>query len=499
MREKFSWQQLLPLASALLIYGLFVVIYFAPQFGGDTLVQGDVTQYRGMTQEILETREKSGDDPQWTGSMFGGMPAYLINVDYPAQIIKRIGGAVTGLISTPAAFIFFAMLAMWLMLVMMGMNGYIAIVGGAAYGLSTYFMLIIGAGHLTKMWALVYAPPMMGAIYMALRGGKAISYALVALFTSLELGANHPQITYYFLLAAGAMWLSELYLAWKGGELKVLARRTALLALAGCVALLSNLSPMWYTAQHSADTMRGGSELVASSPNEKSGLDIEYATRWSYGRAESFNMLIPNFVGQDSAQSFAPDGEVAQALEPYGVKDIATRLPLYWADQPFTAGSTYLGCVVIFLALLGLMLVEGRDRWWTIAISLFMLMLAWGSNLMWFTSLMFDILPGYNKFRTVSMALVVVEWVAPLMASYGLMQLWRRGWSGDVMRRVAWAAAATGGVALLFAVGGNLFFDFGYRESVQMLVNYGFPDAGADSVARAMASERHSVMSALNV
>ena len=160
----------------------------------------------------MQTRETEVD-PQWTGSMFGGMPAYMIDVEYPAQIVKRWVGGVTKVMETPAAFIFFAMLSMWLMLVMMGVNGYVAIVGGAMFGLSTYFMLIIEAGHITKMWALVYAPALMGAIYVSLRRGVLWGFALAALFASLEIGANHPQITYYFLIAAIALWLSELYFA----------------------------------------------------------------------------------------------------------------------------------------------------------------------------------------------------------------------------------------------------------------------------------------------
>ncbi len=496
MREKINISTLRPFVFALVAYLAIVLFYFAPQFRGDVIVQGDVTQYRGMAQEIVSTRESEGVDPQWTGSMFGGMPAYMIDIKYPAQIVKSWVGSVVKIIDTPAAFIFFAMLSMWLMLVMMGVNGYVAIVGGAMFGLSTYFMLIIEAGHLTKMWALVYAPAMMGAIFVSLRRGVLWGYALTALFASLQIGANHPQITYYFLVAAAAFWLSELYFVWREGGLKEFARRTAFVGAAGVLALLSNLSPMWYAAEHTADTIRGGSELVESSESGDSGLDLEYATAWSYGRAESFNMLIPNFMGSDSARSFEVTGEVGDALQRNGIdRGLAKQLPLYWGTQPFTSGPTYLGAVVLFLAFVGFGLSRGRERWWIVGVSLFMIFLAWGSNMMWFTQLMFDLLPGYNKFRTVSMTLVVVEWTAPLLASYALMRMWSGEWQRrELTRVVALSAALTAGVALLFVVAGGAIFDFGYRESFEMLLNASLPEQMASDVARAMAADRVTFM-----
>lgn len=495
MREKFNLKGFLSFPLAVVLYALFAAIYFAPQLGGEVLSQGDITQYRGMTQEILETREATGEDPQWSGSMFSGMPAYLINVEYPSQIIKRWVGGVTKIVDTPAAFIFFAMFSMWLMLVMMGVGGYVSIIGGAMYGLSTYFFLIIGAGHVTKMWALAYAPLMMGAIYMTLRRNMWWGAALTALFTSLQVGANHPQITYYFLMAAGFFWISELYFAYKESAIFGYLKRTGLLVVAGLFGVLSNLSPLWYTAEHTPDTIRGGSELVEASSNS-SGLDMEYATAWSYGIVESLNMLVPDFTGRDSSHSFSADGAVVESLKPYDMAEVAQQLPAYWGDQPFTAGPTYLGAVVLFLAALGFLLSKGRDRWWILAISVVMLMLSWGHNLMWFTQLMFDILPGYNKFRTVSMTQVVVEWTAPLLAVYGLWILWRGDGHGEgVTKKIAIAAALTGGVAVVIAVAGGFFFDFGRTGALEMLLNARFPQELADPVASAIASERAAMAS----
>ena len=495
------------------LYFLIAVLYFAPQFSGDQLPQHDVLQYEGMAHDIRACRAETGEDPQWTGGMFGGMPAYLINVAYPAQVVKNWIGPLTRLIATPAAFILFAMIAMWGMLRMMRMNNWVALAGGLAWGLSTYFFLIIGAGHITKMWALVYAPLMMGGAYITLRGKMWIGAALTALFTSLEIGANHPQITYYFLVAMALFWLSEGYFALKeGGAMgKVFAKRTLALATAGILAVGSNFSPLWYTMQHTPETTRGGSELALADDGAE-GLDLKYATDWSYGRAESINLLIPNFMGGTSADGFSREGQVHDALSEFGLAAYATQLPAYWGDQPFTAGPTYLGAVAILLALFAAIVLPGREKWWIIAASTLALLLAWGRNLMPLTELMFNYLPGYDKFRTVSMFLVVVEWTVPLLAALGLMCLWRGEQREKMRRALYWSAGVVGGFCLLMAVAGDWFFDFG-REAAQeeMTALYGNMfrqggmqealDQGVDVemgmlTAEAMAAERFSIMRA---
>lgn len=528
------------LAAVVPVVLFFVVAagYFAPQFAGEELPQHDVMQYRGMTRDIELNREAFGEDPQWTGRMFGGMPAYLINVAYPAQIVKRTVGQIVKAIDTPAGFLFFSMLAFWLMLWITGIDPWIGTVPALAYGLSTYFILIIGAGHITKMWALVYAPLMMGGAWVTLRRNVWAGAALTALATSLEIGANHPQITYYFLLAMAIFWISEAVAAWRGRRIGDFARRTAILAAAGALAVLSNFAPLWYTMQHTPETIRGGSELTTADNGAKgSGLDITYATDWSYGVAESWNLLIPDFMGGDSSTPFSADGAVAEALEPYGLATIATQLPAYWGDQPFTAGPTYLGAVAVLLAAIGIGLARGRDRWWIIAAMALCLMLAWGRHLMWFTELAFKVLPGYDKFRTVSMTLVVVQWAVPLLAALALAALAKRQdrataetdktdeadetgkrgkTAGESERRywrvVAWATGIVGGCCLLFAAAGGWLLDFGREAEVEMMTGQfhrmftqaGLTEAlsqGMDGVlgietADAMAAERLAILRA---
>ena len=230
---KKSW----PIGVAVLLFGLVSIIGFAPQLEGKVLVQGDIQQFNGMSRDIRECREQFGEDPQWTGAMFSGMPAYQINIKYPSQIIKRTVDAVQSFFAEPASMVFFAMLAAFIMVVMMGMSAWVGMIVGLAYGLSTYFFLIIGAGHITKMWALVYAPAMLGAIHYTLRKNLWLGGALTALFATLEVGANHPQITYYFVFAAAALFISEAVYAIKEKRYVDFAKRTAVLIGAAVLAL----------------------------------------------------------------------------------------------------------------------------------------------------------------------------------------------------------------------------------------------------------------------
>ena len=200
-----------------------------------------------MCKDILENRETTGEDAQWTGRMFGGMPAYLINVKYPAQAVKGTIGKLTNIVDIPISLLFFSMVAMWVALLIMGVNPWVSLVAAIAYGFSTYTILIIGAGHITKVWAMVYAPPMVAGAWYTLRRNMWVGAALTALFTSLEIGANHPQITYYFLLVMAAMWISEGIFSYKEKALKAFTKRTAILLAAGIIGVGSNLSPLWYT------------------------------------------------------------------------------------------------------------------------------------------------------------------------------------------------------------------------------------------------------------
>lgn len=510
-----SYKRAAGCAAAIVLFFLIAALYFAPQFSGQTLMQHDVQQYEGMSKDILDNRAATGEDAQWTGRMFGGMPAFLINVKYPAQAVKGTIGKIVKVVDTPASFLFFSMTAMWIAMLLFGLSPWVGLVAALAYGFSTYFMLIIGAGHITKMWALVYAPLMMAGVYCTLRRNAWAGAALTALFTSLEIGANHPQITYYFVIAMAALWISEGIIAMRSKRGRDFARRTALLVAAGVAAVGSNFAPLWYTWQHTKETTRGGSELVAEGAHGDEGLDLQYATAWSYGKTETLNTLVPDFMGGASSDTFAPDGPVAEALRPYGMEQAAQYMPRYWGDQPYTAGPTYLGAAVIFLALTALFLLPARQRWWIVAATLLTLFMAWGSNMMWLTELLMRYLPSYNKFRTVSMALVVAQWTLPLLAALGTGIAIERSEQTDLKRltrAVIRSAAICAALLLILIAGGRSLFDFGMQHDGaslseqfrQMLleqggdeyVKQGVHESMGWSVASAMADERAAVMRA---
>lgn len=500
MNNRKIFMRLLPYLVALGLFIALDMLYFAPQYEGKQLQMHDVTQYQGMSKDILDYKDQYGTDPHWTGNMFGGMPAYLIAVHYPTTLVKY-ASEVMNFLGDPACLIFIAMVGFFVMLLLCGINPWISIIPSLAYGLSTYFFIIIGAGHITKMVALAWAPMMVGAVFYTYRRNMWLGAALTALFASVELAANHPQITYYFLLILIAFWINEAIQSFRQKTLPRFAKATGLLAVAAILAVGSNLAPLWYVQQHSGDTIRGGTELTQSgsesaSKEQGSGLDIDYATAWSYGKAESFNLFIPDLMGGASDRGFSNDGPVAQALSKYGARNLAAQLPGYWGDQPITAGPTYLGAVVIFLCILGLFLLRGRCKWWIVVITVLALLLSWGKNMMWFTELFFHYFPGYNKFRTVSMILVIVEWSVPFIAALLLGKLWKQEIKRPrMLKALKYTLIITGGFALLFALGGGSLFRFGEENTYGMMMQMtGNNSKIAEELTSAIVQERAEML-----
>lgn len=479
-------RRLLPYIVALVAFFTIPAVYFSPQFSGKTIVQSDMVQYRAKTEEVIRHRENYGEDPQWLGNSFSGMPANLTNMAHDAQLIGKLRPALE-LFGTPTSYIFWAMAAFFIMLLMIGINPWAAIVPSIAYGLSTYFFIIIDVGHVTKMLALAYAPLMLGAVFYTYRRNMWLGAALTALFLALQISVNHVQITYYFAMVLVAFWINELVQAVKAKAMPRFAKATGLIAVSVVLAVGANFSSLYSTYEYSKDSIRGGSELTAETTGERqgSGLDIDYATAWSYGKMESFNMYIPDLMGGSSAGRFERGGEVAREMSWLGLEDQFPYLGTYWGDQPGTAGPTYIGAVIIFLCVLGLFLLRGRCKWWVVAVTLVALMLAWGSNFMWFTQLFFNLLPGYNKFRTVAMILVIAEWSVPFIAALLIGKLWNgKIEKPQLLKALKYSVFVTGGVALFFLLFGGMVFDFTAPHEA------GYPAR----VLNAMVSERASLM-----
>lgn len=457
MQDWKSWfkNKVLPHIVALVLFAGVSALFFAPQFEGKILKQGDMVRAAGMGQDIKEHIDKYGEHPQWAGNMFSGMPAYMIDMNYDGRLAKQVGDKAYFL-GKPAGWIFVAMAGFYLMLLLFGVNPWLSITGGLGYGLSSYFIIIIGAGHITKMLALAWISPMIGAIWYAYRRRMWMGAALAGVFAAIEIATSHLQIPYYFLFVILALVINEFIRAYKEKTLAQFGKVSATLLLAATLAIGANLVQLYYVAEHADDTIRGKSELteLADSDNQTSGLDKDYATEWSYGKIETLNLLVPNLYGGGS--EFSDDGPLAEVMRKYQVpKEYAAYLPSYWGPQRFTEGPVYIGAALIFLAILALFVLRGREKWWIVGVSILALFLAWGRHMMWFTDLFLDYFPMYNKFRTVSMILVILEWSIPLLAILGLQRIWNsKSGIGDlgqeqIMKGLKWSTIAVGGLCLL--------------------------------------------------
>lgn len=480
-------KSLLPLVVASLVFLTVDALYFAPQFQGKEIEMHDITQYKGMGKDIKDHLETYDEDPQWAGRMFSGMPSYLISFQNEGVIIPKVR-PVFEFLGFPANLIFMAMTCFFVMLLLWGVNPWIGIIPSLAYGLSSYLFIIIGAGHITKLVALAYAPLMLGTVFYAYRKNMWIGAACTAFVATIEIAASHPQITYYFAMILLAFFINELVIAIKKHALPRFAKVTGLLALAACLAVGANLSSLWYVNQHSSETVRGGSELtVQNEQGQNKGLDLSYATQWSYGISESLNMLIPDLMGGQSGGGFTNDGPVAKSLTKYNARGVATKLPGYWGPQPMTSGPVYIGAVMIMLAVIAMFVLSGVAKWWIVSVSAIALMLSWGHNFMWFTELFFDFLPGYNKFRTVSMILVILQWAFPFMAALVLNKLWTQEYDKKkLMGGIVNSVTFVGGVCLLlYLFSGSLFSFAGSSDSAMQL---------PEDVINAMRVERASML-----
>ncbi len=431
------------------LFLLITVVYFSPVLEGKRLRAHDNTVAISAAREITEHRDKFGEEPLWTNSMFGGMPAYLISALYPGNLIYHIDN-VLKIFRIPVAAIFLTMVGFYVLLLFYGLNPWIAGAGAIAYSFSSYFFIILGAGHNTKAYAIAYMAPMAGSIIYAYRRNMIHGAIFLAWFLSLELMANHLQITYYALLSIVIFGLTELLFSIREKRIMQFLKTTGILIIPVAIAVGVNFGSMITTYEYSKYSMRGKSELVLPAGEKDDGLKLDYATEWSYGIGETMTLLIPGFKG-GSSDPFPEDSRTFEALRKNNSLQYASQLPSYWGTQRFTSGPVYVGAVVFFLFILGLFILKGPDKWWLLAATILSLLLAWGRNFMWFTRLFMDIVPGYDKFRAVSMTLVIAEFTIPLLGFLALHSALSGSLSAnDLIRGLKRTAAVVGGVLLLF-------------------------------------------------
>ena len=452
---------------------------FVPQvLDGKIVNQSDIAGWKGMAHEAQEFNKANPDDQTaWTGSMFGGMPTTAIIDNFEGDWTKPLYKVLMWG-KRPGSYLFITLLGAFLLMISMGISKILAIAGAVAVAFCSYNMQIIQVGHNTKMQAIAFLPWVLAGViftYKAALSNKkwlpktVLGSVLFALALSMQIKANHIQITYYLAIIIAIYAVALLISLWKNRKetstsdctgitaLKRFFVASALLLAVGCVGIATNANKLIPTYEYTPYTMRGGSELTSDSETHNSkGLDLEYATAWSYGINEMPNLLIPNFNGGSSSGALTLDSETGKLLKRVGqpnLRQTLQHMPLYWGPQPFTAGPMYMGAITIFLFVLGLCLVKGREKWWMLVATLIAAMLAWGNHFMWFTKLWFEYVPLYNKFRTVSMALIVLQVTLPLLGFYVLDKVLKGDYEKkEMMKGGLIAFGVTAGFCLLATI-----------------------------------------------
>lgn len=478
-------QQSVPHFIAVVIFLGITVAYFSPILEGKKLQQSDIIQYRGMAQEIVEHRNETGEEALWTNSMFSGMPAYLISVRYPNNLIRYVDRIISLGLPNPAKYLFLSLLGFYILLLAFRIDPWLALAGAVAFGFSTYFFIIEAAGHNTKAHAMSYMAPLIAGIIITLRGRVLLGAVVTGIFLALQIFANHLQITYYTLLIVIVYGIFELVNAYREKLLSRFFRNIAILVIPVILALGANFTNMYLVWEYGRYSMRGPSELMANGETRTGGLDKDYILNdYSYGISETMNLLIPNFKGGASSYDTGTGSEVYRVLSERGIAgagDIASAVPAYWGTQVYTAGPVYIGASVIFFFVLGLFVLKGRYKWWLLSATLLSVALAWGNNFMFLSDFFIDYIPGYNKFRTVSMTLVIAEVTIPLLAILGLREIVMNRPAEDFRKPLKWSFYIVGGITLFFTIMPGAVLSFSGPVD-QQLIAMGWPDFLIDAL-----------------
>ncbi len=401
---------------------IVAVAYFSPQFDGYGLKQHDIEQFKGMSNEIVHHREVTGEEPLWTNSMFGGMPATQISILYSGNVFKSLLSGFFKIFSPPAGLFFLHLICFYILALCLRIKPLIGLFGALAFAFASYELIIMQAGHNSKAMAVAITPAVLGAFIYAFRYNWKWGAILSAVFMSFELAANHFQVTYYLAIL---LFILGKFFFWKSvynKEVKKFGLATVGIIVGYVLALLINYGNINLTNSYAKNTIRGANDITIATDGSPStiateGLDKDYITRWSYGIGESFTLISPYVKGSHSAalkHTHFVDIADNTDLPPSALKQVM-ELPAYWGDQPITSGPVYLGVIVVFLALLGLVFLKGGLKWVLFGVAVLALMLSWGKNFMWLTDYFIERFPGYDKFRTVTIIMVLIELVLPVI------------------------------------------------------------------------------------
>lgn len=473
-----SLKTFLPHGIAVLIFVVISFAYFPQHLEGKVLQQSDIRWWEGMSKELRDYQEETGEFTLWTNAMFGGMPTYLIVSPPSTNLLKYLHLIFTLHHAKPVCYLFLFLIGFYIALLAFRVNPWLAIAGALAFAFSTNSFTLIEAGHLTKVQAIGYMSPIIGGVYLAFRRKLLLGALITGIFLTLQLLVNHLQMTYYTLIIILIFGIVELFSSIQQKRVLSLVKSTGVLLIAVFLAVGSNMVNFWLTYEYSKYSTRSKSELTSNLENKTSGLDKDYITAWSYGIDETLTLLIPNFKGGSSHSTLTENSETfelfAKAQGEKNARQVIKAQPLYWGAQPFTGGPVYVGAIVFFLFVLGMFLLKGPVKWWLLITTVLAIMLSWGHNFMTLSNLFINYFPGYNKFRDVTMILVIVQFTFPLAAILVLQKLI----DGDIPRDDLLkygkiSLYIVGGITLFFALFPGLFYDFS-SQSDQAYANQGY-------------------------
>jgi hypothetical protein len=455
-------------------------IYFQPFFGGKVLKQYDVSQWRATYEETANFEKQTGERTYWTNSIFGGMPNYLIGATYTGNWTNQIYFSFQQVFKHPTDTVFLLFICFYIMLLVFEVNAWLAIIGALAFAFSSFNFINIDAGHITKGNAIAFIPLVIAGIQMAFHKNRIMGALLTGIALSFQLAANHLQITYYLVFIIIAWIIVELIDAIKQKTLKNLILSGVFLGAAALVAVGTNITGLLVTEEYGKYSLRAPSELTIAedgktkADNGSSGLDKDYALAWSNGVMEPLTLIIPNFYGGSSSGELSTNSETFKLLKAAGydnssAKQTIKQMPVYWGDQPFTAGPIYYGAIICFLFVFSLIVVKSKAKWWILSASLLAIFLSMGKNFMPLTDLFFDYFPLYNKFRSVTFILCITQALFPLLALIGLNDLLNNKISKkDLMNGLKYGGGIVAGLCLLFAIMPGVFASFTSLSDTKM-------------------------------
>lgn len=470
MKNLFSWQRLWPHLVAVIGFMILSVAYVSPVLQGKKLSATDEIQAKGAAREVLDYNKKTGEWSWWTNSMFGGMPSYLVAADYPTSIPTKIGQGVNKLLPAPANYFLIGMVSAYVLFLVLGAGGWLAAIGAVAFSFSCFNAINLEAGHISQVIAIMYAPGVLAGVILAFRRNWLAGAAVTALFLSLELYANHVQITYYLGIGIVILVMMESVAMIKKGLTKNLVMVLGGLALAAVVAVGTHTTRLWNAYDYTKETIRGKSELSPSAkkadPKKGDGLDKEYAFTYSYGVGELLTLVIPNAYGGASYGPLSNTSETYKTLTGRGVdaataQNIVQQLPLYWGDQPIMGGPNYIGAIVFFLFVLGLFIVKSPLKYWAAGVIVLYVIWALGSSFAAINYLFFDYFPMFNKFRAMTMVISLAQLLMVLVGVLALAAIAQKKITANELQKpFLISTAITAGLMLIMALLPGVFLGF---------------------------------------